>query len=142
MIRRAVLILLCLASALPAYAGGVDVLTRAVMNEAEGESYESKLAHAFLFLNRTRAGMSIGSSGLSSQKVDRRLRRASVASWTDAKMAVQVAMSNGVPDPVRGAVYCENVKAFGVPAYIKRALRAGTVEQCAEIGAVIFWREK
>jgi hypothetical protein len=147
MIRRAVLVLLCIASGCrpaPALAGapGAEVLTRAVMNEAEGEPYQSKLAHAFLFVNRARAGLSIGSSGLDSKKVRARLQRASVANWTDAKMAVQVALSNGVPDPTRGGLYCENVRAFGVPAYIRRALRAGTVEQCAKVGNVVFWRDK
>lgn len=139
MIRRAVVLVLVVCAPLPAHAlQDQDRLVRAVMNEAEGEPYQSKLAHAFLFINRRRAGLPLGSSGLDSEKVRARLRRADVSSWTDAKMAVQVALSNGVPDPTNGALYCENVRKFGVPAYIRRA--GSRVEKCAKIGDVQFWR--
>lgn len=91
--RRAVSVLLfvCVASgAGPAHAYSADTLTRAVMNEAEGEPYESKLAHAFLFLNRARAGMALGSSGLNSRNVRERLARANAGAWRDARRAATV----------------------------------------------------
>jgi hypothetical protein len=145
-VRRAGVVLVLtftLGAPATARAGDVqDLLTRAVMNEAEGESYQSKLAHAFLFVNRRRAGLPLGSSGLDSEKVRARLRRADVGAWTDAKMAVQVALSNDVPDVTRGALYCENTRAFKVPAYIKKGLRAGTVVPCAKVGDVQFWKNK
>ena len=137
----AVLVFACVASgAVPAHAYNADTLARAVMNEAEGEPYHSKLAHAFLFWNRTRQGMALGSSGLDSPKVRARLARANAGAWNDARRAVECARDRCVPDPTNGALYCENVKAFGVPAYIWRGMRAGVVKECGRAGGVVFWK--
>jgi len=144
----AVLVFACVASgAVPAHARAraqtpdADTITRAVMNEAEGENYQSKLAHAFLFLNRARRGMALGSSGLDSPKVRARLARANAGAWRDARRAVECARDRCVPDPTNGALYCENVKKFGVPAYIWRGMRAGRVRECGRAGDVVFWKE-
>lgn len=144
MIRRSALlalVLVCEQAHAREYVPPATIIC-AVMNEAEGESYTSKLAHAFLFVNRVHAGMKLGSSGLDSRKVRARLARASVDNWTEARMAVSCALSGSVLDPTHGALYCENVRAFGVPGYIKRALRAGRVEECAKVGDVTFWGDK
>lgn len=134
------LVLVCVASGCgPAHAHASDILARAVMNEAEGEPYSSKLAHAFLFVNRARAGMTLGSSGLDSPKVRARLSRADAHTWADARRAVQCASVGCVPDPTRGALWCENVRKFGVPDHIRRAGKS--VVPTVKIGDVQFWRE-
>lgn len=123
-----------------ALANKQEQIVRAVMNEAEGETYESKLAHAFMFLNRTRAGMNLGSSGLLSARVRSRLARAGDRAWSDARRAVDCAFDSCVPDPTFGAVYCENVKQFGVPEHIIRAGK--NVVPTVRVGDVQFWRKK
>ncbi len=139
--RAVIFVLVCVASGCgPAHAHASDILARAVMNEAESEPYSSKLAHAFLFVNRARAGMALGSSGLDSPKVRARLARANAGAWRDARRAVECARDRCVPDPANGALYCENVKAFGVPAYIRRGMRAGRVRECGRAGDVVFWK--
>lgn len=120
-------------------------IIRAVMNEAEGEDYISKLMHACVFRNRLRAGLSLGSSGLDSLKVKKRLARASAVDWQNATVAVENAFQGtwaNSNDTSSGAIYCENVRKFGVPLYIEKGLRAGTIEECARRGDVIFWRDK
>lgn len=117
-----------------------ELLTRAVMNEAGGENFESKQAHAFMFVNRFACGMRAGSSGLYTKKVCDRLDASPEKSWDEARHAV--ASIAFFQDPTHGAVYCENVKAFGVPAHIKKLLRAGKVEKSAQVGDVVFWRVK
>jgi hypothetical protein len=60
--------------------------------------------------------------------------------WSDARRAVLCAIENCVPDPTLGAVYCENVRAFGVPDHIRRA--GDSVVPTVKIGDVQFWRKK
>jgi len=123
-------------------AAGVDRarLVRAVMNEAEGEPYVSKLAHAYVFVNRRRAGMTWGSSGLDSDSVRARLARAPRRAWDEAGRAADAALNGHESDPTDGAVFCENVEAFDVPGFI---LRMGDeVEKTADIRGVVFWRKR
>lgn len=136
------LVLVCVASgSVPAHARAPEFreINMAVMNEAEGEPFESKLAHAYMFFNRARAGMSLGSSNLYSTKVVLRLARASESAWADSTRACHFARENPDKDITRGAVYCENVKKFGVPAHIRRAGKS--VVPTVKIGDVQFWKK-
>lgn len=141
MIRAVIACALVLMYCAHAHAFDNGTMVRAVLNEAEGEPYSSKLAHAHLFLNRARAGLALGSSGINSAKVRARLARVPAHIRRDAERAVEVARA-GKNDPTNGALYCENVKKFGVPAYIKKALREGRVRECARAGDVVFWTDK
>lgn len=123
-----------------AHAADFDTNVRAVMNEASNQGPRGMVAHAWLFRNRQAAGMELGSSGLNSKKVRARLSREKLHVWWRARRAVQAVFGNEIVDPTNGALWCENVKNFGVPKYIKRGIRAGAVEKCAEIGDVVFWR--
>lgn len=118
-----------------------STLARAVLNEAEGEPYASKVAHAFLFRNRLRAGLPLGSACLNSRKVQARLKRTPLAVQWEAREAVFSAFYKGGADPTKGALYCENVKKFGTPGYIKRDLKTRRVVECARVGGIVFWRD-
>lgn len=119
-----------------------ETLVRAVMNEASNQGPRGMAAHAWMFQNRLKKGMNLGSSGLYSAKVSRRLAKEPKWAWEAARKAVNDVTAGKIPDITNGAIYCENVKAFGVPQYVRKGLRAGTLEQCAIIGDVVFWKAK
>lgn len=112
-------------------------IVRAIMNEAEGETFEVKRAVADMFLNRLHAGMDLGSSGLDSACVSARLKVAPRDAWKDSWAALKVAAI--VPGASKGAVYCENVLRFGVPRFIRRA--GDKIQPTVKVGDIQFWKE-
>lgn len=118
-----------------------EVIVRAVMNEASNQGSRGMEAAAWMFRNRISARMTLGSSGLWSRKLTRRLRREKPGTWRAARRAVEKVFSaERMTDPTRGALWCENVREFGVPRYITRGLWRGELERAAVIGEIHYWR--
>jgi len=127
---RSLLLALCLVlvaqSALASssvYVGGehVDKMLRAIIGEAEGESYAGKVALAYALKNR---GTMRGVYGykaiiLRSGAFWRGSRRISQHTIDDARNALKWAYLNPEVDTTKGATHWENVKAFGVPYWAK-----------------------
>lgn len=97
---------------------------KAILGEAEGESYAGKVALAYALKNRGKLTGVYGHKAIILRsgayfRGDRRLNEKVVK---EAQKALQWANSHPFDDPTCGATHWENVKAFGVPYWAKDML--------------------
>lgn len=94
-------------------------IIEAIITEAIGETKEGIIAAAWVFKNRLNAGMSLGSSGL--DREDKQEWIARQPSWKKKLVKdiwLDISLKGWPSDPTGGALYFENVNAFGRPSWI------------------------
>lgn len=94
---------------------------RAILGEAEGESYAGKVALAYALKNRGKLAGVYGHKAVSKRfkgyyRGDRRLNEKVVK---EAQKAWEWANSYPALDPTHGAKHWENIKAYGVPYWAR-----------------------
>lgn len=115
-----------------------DKKLRAILGEAEGESYHGKLALAYAINNRgsIRGVYGYNAIILRSDGYYRHNRRLSKKVVVEALKALEWANSHPDKDLTFGATSWENIKAFKVPYW------ASSMTETARIGNHVFYREK
>ena len=104
-----------------------QTIVRGIIGEAIGESELGIVAVAWVIRNRMEAGMSLGLCSLNRKNLDIFIARQ--PQWKkDLVKRVWRDVKNGdLPDPVSGALYFDNVNAFGFPSWIDQVVFIRTI---------------
>ena len=110
------MLLVSVASAAPAYP---DNLWQGLIGEATSEGYEGLYAVACVVRNRLEKGMDTGLVALKRPDLVTFCAKEGHSREVMAKRVVREVFELGGPDTVKGALYFENVGAFGTPKWAK-----------------------
>jgi len=95
-------------------------IVRGIIGEAIGESTEGIIAVSWVLRNRLDAGMNIGFCSLDREDLDRFISKQPKWKITLVGFIWQKVKMGQLPDPTKGALYFENVNAFGLPSWIEQ----------------------
>ena len=111
-----------------------ETIIRGIIGEAIGEPAEGITAVAWVLRNRLDAGMSVGFCALNRKDLNTFIWRQPQWKKDLVKEIWHNIKNNKIADPTSGALYFENIKAFGVPYWITQ------VEFITIIGSHRFYK--
>ena len=112
-------------------------LYKGLIAEAVGEGYEGMFAVACCVRNRLEEGMNTGLCGLKRKDIDSFVKRQGKRYTVIAQQIIVEVFENNAPDVTNGALYFENIEAFGVPYFVIPM----NLSQSAKIGLHTFYKK-